>query len=69
MASYSLAGKSLTHAVGHDAEQDHKQIPTRSVQSDQAASCRFVTRGLGSLQHHYHVGGSQCDKDKSGRNI
>ncbi len=31
---YPRASKSLTHTVGHDAEQDHKQVTAHSVKSD-----------------------------------
>ena len=68
MTGYSHTHKSLTHAVGHDAEQNHKQVPTRPVNSDQAVSRRCAARGLGSLQHHHHVGGGQCDEGNAGRN-
>src|ERR1700745_2385565 len=62
MTGYSHTYKSLTHAVGHDAEQNHKQVPARLMKSDQPGSRRSVARGLGSLQHRHHVGGGQCDK-------
>ena len=68
MTSYSQACKSLTHDVGHDAEQNHKQVPTRPMQSDQASSRGFAARGLGSFQHHHHVGGGQCDEGNAGHN-
>ncbi len=68
MTRYPQTSESLTHAVGHDAEQDQKQVPTRPVKSDQAGSRRYAARGLRSLQHHYHVGGSQCDKDNADHN-
>jgi len=66
MTSYSHTYKSLIHAVGHDAKQNHKQVSTRPVNSDQAVSRRCAERGLGSLQHHHHVDGSQCDEGNAG---
>jgi hypothetical protein len=45
MTGYSHSYKSLTHAVGHDAEQNHKQISTRPVSSDQAGSRRYLREG------------------------
>src|SRR5580693_9547757 len=68
MTGYSHTYKSLTHAVGHDAEQNHKQVPTRPVKSDQAVSRSYAARGLGSLQHHHHVDGSQRDEGNAGHN-
>src|SRR6201997_5423016 len=65
MTGYSHTYKSLTHGVGHDAEQDHKQVPARPVNSDQTVSRRYAARGLGSLQHRHHVGGSQCDESNA----
>jgi hypothetical protein len=62
MTGYSHTYKSLTHAVGHDAEQNHKQIPTSPVNSDQAASRIRAPRRLGSLQHNHQVCGGQCDE-------
>src|SRR4029077_9609869 len=68
MTGYSDTYKSLNHAVGHDAEQNHKQVPTRLMKSNQPGSRRSVARGLGSFQHHHHVGGGQCDKSNAGHN-
>jgi hypothetical protein len=68
MTGYSDTYKSLTHAVGHDAKQNHKQVPTRLMKSDQPGSRRPVARGLGSFQHYHHVGGGQCDKGNTGHN-
>src|SRR5580693_6538042 len=68
MTGYSHTYKSLTHAVGHDAEQNYKQIPTRPVNSDQAVSRSCAARGLESLQHRHHVGGGQCDKGNAAHN-
>jgi hypothetical protein len=68
MTGYSHTSESLTHAVGHDAEQNREQVATRPVNSDQAVSRRCAARGLGSLQHHHHVDGSQCDEGNAGRN-
>src|ERR1700758_776632 len=68
MTGYSHTYKSLTHAVGHDGEQNHKRISTQPVSSDQAASRSCAVRGLGSFQHHQHVGGSQCDEANAGHN-
>jgi hypothetical protein len=68
MTGYSDTYKSLTHAVGHDAEHNHKQVPTRFMKSDQPGSRRYVARGLGSFQHHHHVGGGQCDEGNAGHN-
>src|ERR1700733_7152076 len=66
MTCYPHTSKSLTHAVGHDAEQNHKRIPTRPVKSDQAASCSCAARGLGSLQHSHYVGGGQRNEGNAG---
>jgi hypothetical protein len=68
MTGYSYTYKSLTHAVGHDAQQNHKQIPTHPVSGDQAASRSQATRGLGSFQHDHYVGGSQCGERNAGHN-
>src|SRR5580704_9499908 len=68
MTGYSHTYKSLTHAVDHDAEQNHEQVPTRPVKSDQAVSRSCAARGLGSLQHHHHVDGSQRDEGNAGHN-
>ncbi len=68
MTCYTQTGKSLTHPVGHDAEQDHKQVPTRLVSSDQAGSSGSAARGLRRLQHRHRVGGGQCDKNNAGHN-
>jgi hypothetical protein len=68
MTTYSHTCKSLTHAVGHDAEEDYKQVPTRPVHSDQASFGRSASRGLGSFQHDHHVGGGQYDERNAGQN-
>src|SRR4029077_14868563 len=68
MTGYSYTYKSLTHAVGHNAEQNHEQVPTRLMKSEQSGSRRSIARGLGSFQHHHHVGGGQCDKGTAGNN-
>src|ERR1700758_4066226 len=62
MTGYPQTSKSLTHAVGHDAEQGQKQVPSRLMKSDQLGSRRSAARRLGSLQHHHNVGGSQWDE-------
>src|SRR5260370_21093503 len=68
MTRYSYTYKSLTHAVGHDAEQKHEQVPTRLMKSDQPGSRRSIARGLGSFQHHHHVGGGQLENGNAGHN-
>src|SRR5580692_12343746 len=65
---YPQTSESLTHAIGHDAEENHKQVPTRLMKSDQPGSCRSVAGGLGSFEHHDHVRGGQYDKGNAGHN-
>src|ERR1700687_5950539 len=68
MTGYSHTYKSLTHAIGHDAEQHHKQVPTRLMKSDQPGSRRSVARGLGSFQHHHDIDGGQCAEGNASHN-
>ena len=45
MTRYSQTSESLTHAVSHDAEQDHKQVSPHPMKSDQPGSRRYAARG------------------------
>ena len=68
ITAYSHPYKSLTYAVGHDAEQNHKQITTRPLSSDRAVSLSCAARELGRPLASPPRWQRQGDEDNTGRN-